>query len=241
MERPETIAYFLDVTIATEYCTAPPPEYWPMVRSICNKYGILLILDEVMTSFGRTGKMFAFEHWDIVPDIFTVAKSLANGSIPIGATIVTKEVAQKFEGGPEEMLKHSYTFDGHPVACAAGLVTLDIMERENVVENSRIMGEYLFESLQSLHSHRIVGEIRGGLGLDSQVEFVKDREAKEPFSPEENKKLGPMLKEKLREAGLWGSFGNPLQLKPPLTITQDEINEIVNALDRVIGEIEKEL
>jgi adenosylmethionine-8-amino-7-oxononanoate aminotransferase len=239
-EEPETVAAFLDVTIATEYSTAPPPEYWPMVRSICNKYGILLILDEVMVGFGRTGKMFAFEHWDIVPDIFTVAKSLANGSIPIGATIVTKEVAQKFEGGPEEMLKHSYTFDGHPVACAAGLVTLDIMERENVVENSRIMGEYLFESLQSLRSHRIVGEIRGGLGLDSQVEFVKDREAKEPFSPEENKRFGPMLKEKLREAGLWGSFGNPLQLKPPLIITQEEINEIVNALDRVTGEIEKE-
>ena len=137
------------------------------------------------------------------------------------------------------MLKHSYTFEGHPVACAAALATLAIMERENIVENSKTMGEHLFESLQSLRSHRIVGEIRGGLGLDSQVEFVKDRETKEPFSPEENKRFVPMLREKLREAGLWGSVGNPLQLKPPLIINKGEINEIVSGVDRVVGEIEK--
>lgn len=240
-EEPETVAAFLDVTIATEYSTPPPPEYWPMVRSICDKYGLLLILDEVMIAFGRTGKMFAFEHWNIVPDILAVAKSLTNGAIPIGATIVTKEVGQKFEGGREEMLKHSYTFEGHPVACAAALATLEMMERENVVENSRVMGKYLFERLQSLRKHRIVGEIRGGLGLDSHIEFVKEREAKKPFSPEENSKLNAMLKGKLREAGLWGMASNPLQLKPPLIITQDEIEEMISGLDWVIGEIEKEI
>ncbi|MFX0200296.1 MAG: aspartate aminotransferase family protein [Candidatus Hodarchaeota archaeon] len=240
-EGPETVAAFLDVTIATEYSTAPPPEYWPMVRSICNKYGILLILDEVMVSFGRTGKMFACEHWDIAPDIMAVAKSLTNGSIPIGATIATREVAQKFEGGYAEMLKHSYTFEGHPVASAAALATLNIMEKENILENSRIMGEYFFESLQSLRTHRIVGEVRGGLGLDSQVEFVKDKKTNEKFSSEENRKLSSVLREKLRQAGLWGSVGNPLQLKPPLIITKDEINEIVSGLDKVIGDIEKKL
>ncbi len=238
-EEAETVAAFLDVTMATEYSTPPPPEYWPMVRSICNKYGILLILDEVMVSFGRTGKMFAFEHWNIVPDIMAVAKSLTNGSIPIGATVVSQEVARAFEGGPEKMLQHSYTFEGHPVACAAGVATLEIMQRENILENSKLMGQYLFQSLQSLRRHRIVGEIRGGLGLDCQVEFLKDKETKEPFNPAENGRMAAMLKEKLRRAGLWGLASNPLQLKPPLIITRDEVNEMVGGLDRVIDEIEK--
>jgi adenosylmethionine-8-amino-7-oxononanoate aminotransferase len=238
-EVPETVAAFFDVTIATEYCTPPPPEYWPMVRSICNKYGVLLMLDEVMMAFGRTGKMFAFEHWGIVPDILTVAKSITNGYVPLGATIVTEEIASKFEGGYREMLKHSYTFDGHPVACAAALATLEIIERESLVENSKNMGKYLFDSLQSLRSHRIVGEIRGGMGLGCIIEFVKDRETKKQFSPEENKRFVALLKEKLRRAGLWWQVANPLWLSPALIITKDEIDEIVRGLDRVSGEIEK--
>jgi len=239
-EVPETIAAFLDVPIATEYSTPPPPEYWPMVRAICDKYGVLLIFDEIMVAFGRTGKMFACEHWNVVPDIMTVAKSIAGGYVPLGATIVTKEVAQKFEGGYKEMLKHSYTFEGHPVACAAALATLEIIEKENIVENSRAMGEYLLERLQSLRQHRIVGEIRGGLGLDCGIEFVKNRESGEEFSPEEHSRFVTMLKGKLRQAGLWGTAGNPLQLKPPLIITRNEIDEIVSRVDKVIGEIETE-
>ena len=94
--------------------------------------------------------------------------------MPLGATIATKKVAKAFEGDYREMLKHSYTFDGHPVACTAALATLDIMEREKVVENPRVMGKYFFDSLQSLRRHRTVGEIRGGLGLNSLIEFVKD-------------------------------------------------------------------
>ena len=240
-EVPETVAAFLDVPIATEYSTAPPPDYWPKVRSICDKYGILLIFDEVMTGFGRTGKMFACEHWNVVPDIMTLAKSLANGYMPIGATIFTKEIAKKFEGGYKESLKHSYTFEGHPVACAAALATLEIMEREKIVENSRTMGKYLFDSLQSLRRHRTVGEIRGGLGLDCCIEFVKNKESGEEFSPEENSRYAAMLKKKLRQAGLWGGARNPLELKPPLIITRDEVDEIVSGVDRVIGEIEREL
>ncbi len=237
-EDPETIAAFLDVTMATEYSTPPPKEYWPMVRSICDRYGILLILDEVMVGFGRTGKMFCYQHWNITPDMIVVAKSLTNGSIPIGATLVAKEVAKPFEGGREETLKHSYTFEGHPVACAAAVKAMEIMEKEKVVENSREMGQYLFDALQSLRRHRIVGEIRGGLGLDSQVAFLKDKDAKRPFTAEENGKLAGLLKTKMRQAGLWGMASNPLQLKPPLIIRRAEVDEIVGALDRVITEIE---
>ncbi|MBF0278637.1 MAG: aspartate aminotransferase family protein [SAR324 cluster bacterium] len=241
-EGPDTVASFLDVTIATGYSTLPPPEYWPMVRAICDKYNVLLILDEIMMSLGRTGKWFGFEHWDgFVPDIIVLAKSLANGAVPLGATIVTREVAQKFEGGLREMLNHSYTFLGHPVACAAALVTLEIMEKEKVIENSRAMGTYLFESLSTLRKHRTVGEIRGGLGLDCTVEFVKNQETGEKFSPEENKKFMALLKKKIRQAGFWGAAGNPLKLLPPLVINKDEIDELVEGLDKVTGEIAREL
>jgi len=241
LEGPETVAAFFDMPIATEYSTAPPSEYWPMVRSICNKYGVLLIFDEVMIAFGRTGKMFACEHWGVVPDIMTVAKSLANGYIPIGATIVTKEVARKFEGGPKEVLSHSYTFEGHPVACAAALATVGIIEKEKVVENSKTMGKYLFDSLQSLRRHKTAGEIRGGLGLDCCIEFVKNKETGEEFGPEENTKFVAILKQQLRKAGLWGPVHSVIRIRPPLIITKDEIDEIVSGLDLAIGEAEKGL
>jgi len=239
-EVPETIAAFLDVPIATEYCTPPPPEYWPMVRSICDKYGVLLVLDEVMMGFGRTGKWFACEHWDVVPDVITVAKGIAGGYVPLGATITTKKVAQAFEGDYKEMLKHSYTFDGHPVACAAALATLDIMEREKVVENSRVMGEYFVDGLQTLRKHRVVGEIRGGLGLNGLIEFVKDNKTGEEFGADEGKKFIATLKGKMREAGLWGAVANPLLFRPILTSTKEEIDEIVSKMDKVIADTEKE-
>ena len=239
LEGPDTVAAFLDVTIATEYSTPPPREYWPMVRSICDKYNILLVLDEVMSGLGRTGKWFGFEHWDIVPDITVIAKSLTNGAVPLGATIVKKEVAQKFDGGFKEMLRHSYTYSGHPVACAAAVKTLEIMERENVVDNARTMGKYLFDTLKSsLRKHRMVGEIRGGLGLDCHVEFVKDRESGEKFSGEENRAFTAKLKNAIRKNGLWGPVSNPIILRPALVITKEEIDEIVSGLDKALREIE---
>ena len=149
--------------------------------------------------------------------------------------------AQKFEGGLREMLNHSYTFLGHPVACVAALETIDIMEREKVVENSKTMGTYLFDSLAPLRKHRIVGKIRGGLGLECLIEFVKNQETNEKFSSEENTKFLGILKKKIRKAGFWGATGNPLMLWPPLVINKDEIDEIVRGLDKVIEEITQEL
>ena len=239
-EAPETVAAFIDVPIP-EKTYIPPPEYWPMVRSICDKYGVLIILDCVQSGFGRFGKMFACEHYNIVPDIMVMGKALSGGYVPMAAAIVREEIAQKFEGGPKEALKHSYTFEGSPVACAAALVNIDIIEREKLVERSETMGKYLFEQLQSLNKHNIVGEIRGGLGLNCGVELMKDRKTKEPFSPEENNRIGGMLKQKLMEAGLFGFFINPIPIVPALIITKDEIDEIVSTLDKAIGEIAQEL
>ncbi len=236
-EIPETVAAFLDVTMASEYSTAPPKEYWPIVRGICDQYGILLILDEIMMGFGRTGKMFSCEHWDMAPDIMLVAKSLTNGCVPLGAAIATKEIASKFEGGEKELFKHSFTFSGHPVACTAGLVSIEIIERENLVENSRVMGRYLLERLQELRIHRNVGEIRGGLGLNCNIEFVKNNKEDENFEPNENKAFVGNLKKKLRQIGLWGPVSNPLSLRPALIISKDEVDEIVEGIDKVLLEI----
>lgn len=239
-ENPDTVAAFIDTPIASAGFI-PPPEYWPMVRSTCDRYGIVLILDCIVTGFGRTGRMFGIEYYNIVPDIVVIGKAFASGYVPISAAIVSREIAQKFEGGRNEILKHSYTFEGHPGACAAALVNLDIIEREKLVENSRVMGEYLFEQLQLLRKHKIVGEIRGGLGLLCEVELVRDKKTRGKFSTGDNAKVNGMLREKLPAAGLFGPFRNPLPLCPSLIITRDEIDEIVTGFDRVIGEIEKEL
>lgn len=239
-EEPETVAAFIDTPISS-FGFVPPPEYWPMVRSICDKYGVLIIFDCIVTGLGRTGKMFAAEHFDIVPDIMVLGKGLAGAYLPISAAIMAKEVAQKFEGGPQETLIHSFTFEGLPGACAAALATLEIIENEKLVERSETLGRYLFERIQSLYNHSIVGEIRGGLGLMVNIELFKNGETKEKFSPEETIRINRMLKEKLMAAGLWGIFRNPLPICPSLTITQDEIDEILSTFDKVIGDLEKEL
>ena len=115
-----------------------------------------------MSGFGRTGKWWAIEHFGVVPDIMTMAKALGGGQVPIAATIVTREVAKKFEGGFDEALSHSYTFEGHPICCAAALANLEIFERERLVERSATMGKYLFDQLQSLYKYPIVGDVRSG-------------------------------------------------------------------------------
>lgn len=239
-ENPETVSAFIDTPIDSLHFV-PPPEYWPMVRSICDKYGLVLIFDCIVTGFGRTGKMFAAEHFNIVPDIMVLGKGLASAFFPISAAIMTKQLAQKFEGGPKEALMHSFTFEGLAGACAAALANLDIMEKEKLVDQSKTLGEYLFNQLQSLYNHNIVGEIRGGLGLMAGVELFKDRRTKERFSPDENGRVVRLLKEKFMKAGLWGMFRNPFSISPSLTITKDEVDEMVSGFNRAIGEIAKEM
>jgi adenosylmethionine-8-amino-7-oxononanoate aminotransferase len=234
------VAAFLDVPIPS-MAFIPPSEYWQIIRSICDKYGVLLILDCVQSGFGRFGKWFACENYDIVPDIMVLAKALAGSYLPISATIVRKEIAQKFEGGAEVTLKQSYTFEGHPVTCAAALANIEIMESENVIENSKNMGRYLFEQLQSLNKYKIVGDIRGGLGLNCRVELVRDKETKQPLNSDENARVRKLLKKKLMSVGLFGLFANPVPIMPPLVVNQNEIDEIVNGFDKVIGEIQKEI
>ncbi|MXY22314.1 MAG: aspartate aminotransferase family protein [Dehalococcoidia bacterium] len=238
-EGPHTVAAFIGEPIsAAAGIHIPDSGYWPRIREICDKYGVIMICDEVITGFGRTGKMFATEHWDIQPDIFTVAKALTSGYLPIGAAVASKKVADNFMG-QDNMLRHLITFGGNPASCAAGLANLEIMENEDVVQNSAEMGDYLYEQLQTLYEHPIVGDVRGGMGLICGIEIVKDRDTKERFPAEAN--LGPILDKLMSDHGLLGRAGDVIALSPPLTITRDEVDFVVRQLDSVLEQAEAQL
>ncbi|MCH7996284.1 MAG: aspartate aminotransferase family protein [Chloroflexi bacterium] len=239
-EGPETVAAVIGEPISTTSMMIPHPEYWSTIRSACDKYGVLLIVDEVITGFGRTGKMFASEHWDLQPDIMTVAKGLSSGYMPIGAAIARKSVADVFIGGEEKTFRHLFTFGGHPASCAASLANLEILEGEGLVENSAQMGKYMYEQLQTLYEHPIVGDIRGGLGLLAGIELVKDRNTKEKFPKDVN--LGEKLTRSfLKHSILIRQRGDVIYLSPPLCITSDEVDFVVRNVDEVLGEVEREL
>jgi adenosylmethionine-8-amino-7-oxononanoate aminotransferase len=239
-EGPEQVA----AVIMTPICQStpvivPPQEYWPMIRATCDKHGVLLIDDEVVTGFGRTGKMFGIENFGVVPDIMTMAKGLTSGYLPLAACIANTEVARKFAGEDRETFRHVITFGGNPVSCAVALVNIDIMERERLPEKVGALGDYLKDQIQILYKHPVVGDIRG-IGLMYAIELVKDRKTKEKFG----KKLGldNRFVGKLREAGLLTRVrGGAIRFIPPLTITRSEIDESIAIMDQVIGELGKEI
>jgi taurine--2-oxoglutarate transaminase len=195
----------------------PPEDYWPKVRAICDHYGILLISDEVMSGWGRTGKWFAVDHWGVVPDIITTAKGITSGYVPLGAVILSEKIANYFE---DKMLWCGLTYSGHPLACAAGVATLEVYEQEGLLENAAAMGQILGQRLEAIKSrHPSVGDVRY-LGLFSALEIVKDRASKEPFEP-----LTEVAKF-LRDNGLFTFiFHNVLFVVPPLCITVDQLDE----------------
>ena len=239
-EGASTVAAFIGEPIsAAAGIHVPDPGYWPRIREICDKYGVIMICDEVITGFGRTGKMFATEHWGIQPDIFTVAKALTSGYLPIGAAVASKKVSDAFMGDEESAFRHLITFGGNPASCAAGLANLDIMEGEGMVENSARMGDYLYEQLQTLYEHRIVGDVRGGMGLLAAVEIVQDRDTKEKFPKEAD--ISKKFNDAWNRHGLLGRAGDVISLAPPLCITKDEVDWLVKSVDDAITEVEGQL
>lgn len=238
---PDSVAAVIAEPISAAHgIHVPPPEYWQRLREICDKYDVVLIADEVITGFGRTGEWFAPMNWDVQPDITTVAKALTSGYAPLGAAIATKKIADSFIGGPEQTFRHLITFGGHPVSAAAALANLRIFESEDLVGNSKRVGEYLFEKLQILRNHKSVGDIRGGLGLLCAVELVCDRENK--ISYPSSAGLAKKLPKFLYKRGIV-SFraGDLITLCPPLSITSDEVDYLLDALDGAISDLELDL
>ncbi len=235
-EGASTVAAFIAEPIsAAAGIHIPHPEYWPTIRTICDRHGVLLIVDEVITGFCRTGKMFAMEHWNVKPDIRTVAKGLTSGYLPIGAAIVSGKVADAFTGEAGATFQHLITFGGNPASSAAALANLEIMESENLAARSAEMGDYLYERLQSLRKHTIVGDVRGGKGLLCALELVKNRETKEQFP--KDAQLDKLAVHALREQRMLGRAGNVIPIAPPLCISRDEIDEAVDRLDAALKTI----
>ncbi|MEA1969916.1 MAG: aminotransferase class III-fold pyridoxal phosphate-dependent enzyme [Thermodesulfobacteriota bacterium] len=217
----------------------PPREYFPKLREICDKHGILMIADEVMTGFGRTGEWFAMNHWDVVPDIMTLAKGMTCGYVPLGATVVRKHIGDKFK---EQFFSHGATYAGHALGCATALALIPIYQTDNLVENSKNMGAYLLEKARELkEKHPCVGDVRG-LGLFVGLELVKNRKSKEPMVPVGGKirpGMNPKLEvaKKLGELGMMAMAANPgnvIAMAPPLIITKDEIDEGVAIMDKAL-------
>jgi len=217
----------------------PPPEYFPQLREVCDKWDVLMIADEVMTGFGRTGKWFAMDHWDIVPDILTMAKGMTCGYLPLGATIVSKHIGDRFK---EQFFSHGATYAGHALSCAAALSVIPIYQEDNLVENSDKMGKYLLEkSLELKEKHSCVGDVRG-LGLFVGLELVKNKNTKEPLTSVDAKirpGLNPKLEiaKKLGELGMMAMAANPVNviaLAPPLIANQDDIDEGIAIMDQAL-------
>ena len=217
----------------------PPKEYFPRLREICDKHGILMIADEVMTGFGRTGEWFAMNHWDVVPDIMTLAKGMTCGYLPLGATVVRKHIGDKFK---EQFFSHGATYAGHALGCATAIALIPIYQTDNLIENSKNMGAYLLEKAEELkEKHPCVGDVRG-LGLFVGLELVKNQKSKEPLVPVGGKirpGMNPKLEvaKKLGELGMMAMAANPgsvIAMAPPLIITKDEIDEGVAIMDQAL-------
>ncbi len=215
----------------------PAREYWQELRAICDRHGVLLIMDEVVTGYGRSGTMFAAERYGVVPDLMTMAKGLSSGYAPIGAVAVRSSVFEPFaERG--NALGHLLTFGGHAVAAAAARKNIEILEEEDLVARSAAQGERLFALAETLRSHPTVGDVRGGVGLMCGIELVKDRDTKQSWGAEH-----PFIKgvaAGLRQRGVVTRVWDVLHLAPPLVVTDAELERIVEAIDDTLTEVERE-
>ncbi len=241
MEGPHTIAAIMVEGITgSNGLLVPPDDYYPKLRVLCDKYGILLITDEVMSGFGRTGKWLSTQHYGIKPDIVTSAKGLTSGYMPLGAVIVSKPIADFFE---DHMLWGGLTYSGHPVSCAAAVANLSVYEEEHLFENTEVQGRYLGERLEAMRrQYACVGDVRY-IGLFSVLELVKDKATKEPLAPfngtsPEMQKLAGFLKS--RHIYAFSRF-NMLWVCPPLVINREELKYGLDIIEEGLALVDEAL
>ncbi|MGA7626556.1 MAG: aspartate aminotransferase family protein [Candidatus Acidiferrales bacterium] len=235
---------FEPVVGATLGAVVPPDGYLQRIAEICQRHGILLIADEVMSGMGRTGKPFAVEHGDISPDMILVGKGIASGYAPLGAVIVAGHVADAISRGSGTFL-HGFTYNAHAVAAAAGNAVLDYIERENLFARVNSAGRELHHALEPLRKFSIVGDIRG-IGLLFGIEFVRDAKTREPFPPEA--RMATRIHDDAFDAGVVtypiqgcvdGVRGDHVLLAPPFTITSQLIQTLADGLEQAIGDLER--
>lgn len=240
-EQKETIAgIIMEPLITGGGILIPHPVYLEKVQEICNKHGVLLIIDEVICGFGRTGKAFGHQNFKLKPDIITMAKGLTSAYLPLSVTAVRKDIYEKFNTGEENShLRHVNTFGGNPAACAVALKNIEIMEQENLFERSAELGERLLKELEGLKDHPFVGDIRG-LGFLLGIELVEDKETREPASNARVAKLiGDCKANGLivgRNGDTVAGFNNVLALSPPLSCTDEDFEFIIAVIKKVFAE-----
>jgi len=211
----------------------PPDDYLQGVREMCDKYGILLIFDEVQTCFGKTGKWFACEHWDVVPDIMTIGKGFSGGYIPLAATVTTPKIADVFRKEPGHELRSGSTYGGHTLACAATLANIEIIQKNNLVEKAARMGDFLKPQLEKLYKYSIVGDVRG-IGLLWAVELMADRKSKKKLDSQ--LAVGNFIRQWCWEHGMiLRNNGDILVIAPALVINKEEINLMLDLINEAIS------
>lgn len=214
----------------------PPPQYMRMLRELCDQHKLLLIADEIITGFGRTGRWFAMEHYGVQPDIMSFAKGVTSGYVQLGGIVVSKRIQDLLEQQPLDVRwMHAYTYSAHPTACAVGLANIEIIEREGLVERSAQMGQYLLEQLEMLRALPHVGDVRG-LGLLARVELVRDTKTKESFAASD--RVGDRVMAEARKRGLVSrNRGEVICLAPPLIIEKQEVDQLVGILRESIDAV----
>jgi putrescine---pyruvate transaminase len=228
-EDPDLVAAFIAEPVMQANGAQPaPPEYFPRIREICSKYEVLFIADEVITGFGRTGEWFAMNHWEVEPDLMTMAKSMTAGYIPLGGVMARKDIWEELPGFP-----HVHTYNGHPAATAASLAAINIYERENLIDRAKEMGAYLLESLKRLETLPIVGQVRG-LGMWVAVDFTSDKTTKAAFTDDTVRAIAL----RARELGLIvGPNGTAIEMAPALNIARSQLDDAVSILERAIHDV----
>ncbi|MCX5388077.1 aspartate aminotransferase family protein [Streptomyces sp. NBC_00083] len=230
-------AIILESVPGTAGIMTPPPGYLPGVRALCDKYGIVLVLDEVMAGFGRTGKWFALEHYDVVPDLLTFAKGVNSGYVPLGGVAISAKIAETFEHRP---FPGGLTYSGHPLACAAAVATIQVMEEEGIVEQAAHIGRAVLEpGLREIaERHPSVGEVRGS-GVFWALELVRSKETREPLVPYNatGADNAPMAAfgAACKKNGLWPFINmNRTHVVPPCNVTEAEAKEGLAVLDEAL-------
>jgi taurine--2-oxoglutarate transaminase len=234
----DVAAVLVEPIAGTNGVLVPPPEYMPRLRRICDERGVLLIADEVMTGWGRTGRWFAVQHWGVQPDILVTAKGITSAYVPLGLCATTAKIAGFFD---DHFFAHGHTYEAHPLTLAPGVAAIREMQRLNLVERSREMGDYLGRKLNALsQKHPSIGDVRG-LGLFWAVELVKDRQTKRPFNTKADKMAGkPLVVDQVAAAMMKNgvavqSWLSHFVIAPPLIVEQDQIDAGVAALDEALA------
>ena len=245
---PENVAAFVaePVVMAGVAAGVPPAGYYAEIRAICDEYDVLFIADEIITGFGRTGRYFAIEHWDVVPDMIVFGKGASSGYVPLGGVIMSEAIVKSFSES-RDFFQHIFTYVNNPLSARVSLEVLDIIDEEGILEHATAMGDHLQKRAMGLYDHAMVGDVRGK-GLMLGMELVRDRQTKEPFpaSQEVSKRLCRICLDKgLALSGMSGSAdwvdGGDLRFYPPLIIDRDQIDDSMGIVDDALTQLQSEL